>query len=137
MLPRDNPFLEKIVRVLCEYGPDRIILFGSHARGSADAHSDYDIALIKRTDKPFLDRLLEMAPYRTRLGRAVDILVYTPEEFEQLYLPARYPNGLPAPAVPADAYSAPQSQSALEAVEQILQVAREQLQARSIPVDPT
>jgi len=73
-----------IVRVLKHYEPERIVLFGSRARGEADEHSDYDLIVIKRTDRPFLERLRDMVPYLVRLARPVDILVYTPEEFDRM-----------------------------------------------------
>lgn len=79
-----DPFLGEIVAVLKPYDPQRIILFGSRARGEADEQSDYDIVLIKRTERPFVERLRDMVPYLVQLRRPVDILVYTPEEFEQM-----------------------------------------------------
>ena len=42
---------------------ERIILFGSRARVQADEYSYYDIIVIKRTDKPFLEQLRDMVPY--------------------------------------------------------------------------
>jgi predicted nucleotidyltransferase len=66
------------------YGPERIILFGSRARGEADPWSDYDIIVIKRTDQPFMERLREMVPYLVEFERPAEILVYTPEEFERM-----------------------------------------------------
>lgn len=79
-----DPNLDRLVEILRPYGPQKIILFGSRARGEGDEQSDYDIVVIKRTEAPFLDRLAAMVPYRLAFGRAVDILVYTPEEFERM-----------------------------------------------------
>lgn len=79
-----DPYLEMLVRRLLLYEPERIILFGSRARGAADEQSDYDIILIKRTTLPFLERLWEVVPFLARFERAVEVLVYTPEEFEQM-----------------------------------------------------
>lgn len=79
-----DPYLDKLVNLLMHYEPERIILFGSRARGDADEHSDYDIIVIKYTDSPFLDRLRDMVPYIVEFGRAAEILVYTPEEFEKM-----------------------------------------------------
>ena len=79
-----NPYLNEIVRVLKHYEPERIILFGSQTRGEVDEHSDYDLVVIKRTDRPFLERLCDMVPYLVKFAYPVDILVYTPEEFEQM-----------------------------------------------------
>jgi predicted nucleotidyltransferase len=78
------PDLARIVRLLQGYEPERILLFGSRARGEADAQSDYDLIVIKRTDLPFLDRLQAMVPYLVAFEHPAEILVYTPEEFERL-----------------------------------------------------
>jgi HEPN domain-containing protein len=43
-------------------------------------------------------------------GLAADALL-----LDQYYIPTRYPNGLPAPAVPGEAYTAAQAQGAQEA----------------------
>jgi predicted nucleotidyltransferase len=80
----DDPALKKLVKLLRGYEPERIILFGSHARGEADEYSDYDLVVIKRTDHPFLDRLQDMIPYLVAFDHPAEILVYTPEEFEQM-----------------------------------------------------
>jgi predicted nucleotidyltransferase len=79
-----DSYLNEIVRVLKRYEPERIVLFGSRVRGEADEHSDYDLVVIKLTDRPFLERLRDMVPYLVELARPVDILVYTPEEFDRM-----------------------------------------------------
>lgn len=75
--------LEKIISALKEYDPERIILFGSAARGDADEYSDLDIVVVKETDQRFLDRLGTVyelvAP-----DFALDVLVYTPAEFAEM-----------------------------------------------------
>ncbi|MFQ5825992.1 MAG: nucleotidyltransferase domain-containing protein [Dehalococcoidia bacterium] len=77
----DDPYVDEIVEILRPYDPERIILFGSRARGQADELSDYDLIVIKRTDRSFVERLQDMVPYLVQLKRPADILVYTPEEF--------------------------------------------------------
>ncbi|MCL5283501.1 MAG: nucleotidyltransferase domain-containing protein [Armatimonadetes bacterium] len=76
--------LRRIVHLLKAYEPERIILFGSRARGEMDELSDYDVVVVKRTEQPFLRRLREVVPYLVKFGRPAEILVYTPEEFEQM-----------------------------------------------------
>jgi len=63
------------------YEPERMILFGSHARGEAAA--DIDVVIIKDTNARFLDRLKRVYE-RWGLPVAVDILVYTPGEWDQM-----------------------------------------------------
>ena len=63
--------------------PDKIILFGSYCAGEIGEWSDLDMVIVKETDAPFLDRTRQvLALLRPRVG--LDVLVYTPEEFEQL-----------------------------------------------------
>ena len=76
--------LADLVRRLTPYDPERIILFGSRARGDADEHSDYDLVVVKRTDRPFVERLQEVAGYLAGYAGAADVLVYTPDELEQM-----------------------------------------------------
>jgi predicted nucleotidyltransferase len=64
-------------------GVDRAILFGSFARGDADAASDIDLLLIEPTTAPFVERALSHLPL-LRMGPGLDLLVYTPEEYERL-----------------------------------------------------
>jgi len=73
--------VKDIVEALKTYDPEKVILFGSLARGDADRYSDIDLVVIKRTDKRFVERLVEAARYLD-LPVSVDLFVYTPEEFE-------------------------------------------------------
>lgn len=58
-------------------------LFGSYARGDADCYSDLDLLIIQETERPFLERFRDFDAVFD-LGPAVDLLVYTPEEFERM-----------------------------------------------------
>jgi predicted nucleotidyltransferase len=86
---RDNKTMEttqlekRIISTFERFDPLRIILFGSHAAGNADQESDVDVIIVYRTQKKFLDRLKELYVSWDIL-RPVDILAYTPEEFEQM-----------------------------------------------------
>jgi predicted nucleotidyltransferase len=79
-----DPRLARLVGLLKGYDPDRIILFGSRARGQADEYSDYDVLVVKRTDRPFVDRLTDVVHFLLPFEKAVDVLVYTPEEFDRM-----------------------------------------------------
>jgi predicted nucleotidyltransferase len=73
----------RIVQTFRSVHPKKIILFGSVARNEADPYSDIDIIIVYQTQKRFLDRLEEL--YRHwNIRRAVDILAYTPDEYEDL-----------------------------------------------------
>jgi predicted nucleotidyltransferase len=63
--------------------PDKIILFGSYCTDQVGEWSDLDLVIVKETQAAFLDRtrrVLELL--KPQVG--VDVLVYTPQEFEQL-----------------------------------------------------
>jgi len=75
--------IEQIVSSLGEYDPERIILFGSHARRDADEYSDLDLVVIKETEERFLDRLKRVYEIM-QPDFALDILVYTPQEFADM-----------------------------------------------------
>jgi predicted nucleotidyltransferase len=76
--------MARFVRILTEHGnPERVIVFGSLASGQVHAWSDIDLVIVEKTDLPFWQRLRQTRRLlRPQVG--TDILVYTPEEFEQL-----------------------------------------------------
>ena len=76
--------LFRITEILTrKYHPQKIILFGSFANERIKRWSDLDIAIVKNTQKRFMDRLKEVA-LLTQPKVGVDFLVYTPEEFEEM-----------------------------------------------------
>jgi predicted nucleotidyltransferase len=76
--------MEAIVERLKKYQPEKIILFGSHATGEADEYSDWDFVIIKDTDERFMQRLVEASRIiGTDVGK-VDILIYSPEEWQRM-----------------------------------------------------
>lgn len=79
--PQTSDRIREIIQALHPYQPDRIYLFGSWARGEEDDLSDLDVVVIKRTPLPFFDRLREVLRLFPAEFGAVDVLVYTPEEF--------------------------------------------------------
>ena len=73
---------ELIRRIRSVTEPDKIILFGSRARGEAKPASDIDLFIIARTDLPRYKRPVPFYKALSGLGVAKDIVVYTPEEVE-------------------------------------------------------
>ncbi len=76
--------LQDIVRRIVEVAQaDKIILFGSAARGEMDSNSDVDLLVVKRG--VFDQSRLVGDIYMSLLGvsQAVDLLLVTPEQLEQ------------------------------------------------------
>lgn len=72
--------LDELLPILIEkYEPERIILFGSLARGDVGEWSDLDLLIVKETSEPFLARSKEVAMLCYAMV-GVDYLVYTPDE---------------------------------------------------------
>jgi predicted nucleotidyltransferase len=79
----NEEILQEIVRRIVEVAhPERIILFGSAARGEMGPHSDVDLLVVKSGAHR---RKLAMEIYRNLpgVGCAVDVVVVTPEDIER------------------------------------------------------
>jgi len=80
----NDPTLREIVRRIVEgWHPDRIILFGSRARGEADEHSDYDLLVVMPYEGSPYQIAGEMHKAIGAVGVSKDILITTPEAFER------------------------------------------------------
>lgn len=77
-------FLEALAPLLTRFGARAAYLFGSHARGEADAHSDIDVIVVAPTSRPPVERFRDYLPAIVAAGVGVDLFVYTPEEFQAL-----------------------------------------------------
>jgi len=76
--------LAEIVERLQPMRPVRILLFGSAARGTSDRLSDLDVIVVAERVAPrFLDRIAEAFDLIDP-RYALDILVYTPEEYRSM-----------------------------------------------------
>ena len=78
-----NGIIREIVRRVVEVAqPEKIILFGSAARGEVRANSDVDLLVVKSNVHR---RHLAQKIYRRLegVGQAVDVIVVTPEDLER------------------------------------------------------
>lgn len=92
--PASDPVLDQAVdRLVAALAPERIYLFGSHARGDAGPDSDYDfMVVVAQSAESSLARA--RAGYRALLGLGIakDVLVWTREAFDsRLHLKASLP----------------------------------------------
>ncbi len=74
--------VDKIVR---EYKPERIILFGSYAYGNPDPDSDLDLLIIKNTLKRPIDRWVEVKKILRDPDLTIPVspFVYTESELKE------------------------------------------------------
>jgi predicted nucleotidyltransferase len=63
--------------------PEKIILFGSYASGTATESSDIDLLVISRSTLPRAEREVRLTRQLFGSGVPYDLLVLTPEEMEQ------------------------------------------------------
>ncbi len=74
--------IQEIVRRIVEVAdPERIILFGSYANGTATEDSDVDLLVVKETDAPFAERSAGIRLALLEWPVGMDLVVQTPEEF--------------------------------------------------------
>ena len=71
--------VERIVR---QFMPDKIILFGSHARGSAGPDSDVDLLIVMPVTGSKREKAVEIGVALHDIRVPKDLIVVTPEEFE-------------------------------------------------------
>jgi predicted nucleotidyltransferase len=73
--------LREIVARIVDDDTERVLLFGSAARGQVTSRSDLDVLVVRRDDRPPAARADDL--YRRARPRvALDLLVYTPEELQ-------------------------------------------------------
>lgn len=80
MIQAADPVVTSITRTIVErFMPERVLLFGSRARGDARHDSDYDLMIV--IDDPAGDK---KAAIHEAIGRehSVDVVVVTPDRFE-------------------------------------------------------
>jgi len=78
-----DEILSKVKQRLVEgFHPEKIILFGSQARGTADDRSDVDILVVCSFTGKRRHLMLEMDRALGGLDYAFDIIILKPEEFQ-------------------------------------------------------
>ncbi len=80
---RDPRLKDALRRLISAYRPERIYLFGSHARGDAGPHSDFDLLVVVPDDTPPERRGSRLAyEALSGTGTAADVLVCSRSYFE-------------------------------------------------------
>lgn len=71
---------DKIVK---EFQPEKIILFGSYAWGKPGPDSDVDLFVVKEEKRSKIEMMRKVYDVIYGSGEAVDVLVYTPKQIEK------------------------------------------------------
>lgn len=74
--------IKKLLNCLKSYEPQKVVLFGSSARGEFVKGSDLDVLIIKQTKEPFWERQKKVARL-LKTDCSVDVLVLTPAEVKK------------------------------------------------------
>jgi predicted nucleotidyltransferase len=81
--PQTDLVGEVVARIVNAVAPDKVILFGSRARGEADQDSDLDVLIVAPSSLPRWQRTAPIYRLLAGMGVPKDILWWTPEEVEE------------------------------------------------------
>jgi Predicted nucleotidyltransferases len=76
-----NDIQKMVNRIVREFRPEKIILFGSHARGEGGPDSDVDLLVVMHVEGSKREKQLEIRLALHEFDVPKDIIVTTPEEF--------------------------------------------------------
>jgi predicted nucleotidyltransferase len=79
-----EPLLDALRPLLRQQHAKAAYLVGSWARGEADAWSDVDIVIVAPSARPVVERFKDYLSAILASPRPVELLVYTPEEFDAM-----------------------------------------------------
>ncbi|MEK9165653.1 MAG: nucleotidyltransferase domain-containing protein [Patescibacteria group bacterium] len=80
---KQNLIAQIVERLKKRYNPEKVILFGSYAKGLNDENSDMDFFIVKNTKKNMIERLREVSALFLDRRIGMDFVIYTPEELRQ------------------------------------------------------
>jgi len=78
-----NEINNLVRQIVMRIQPQKVIIFGSYAKGTATIKSDLDIFVIKETALPMAKRADDLKPMLSHSLIPIDIHIYTPEEVEE------------------------------------------------------
>lgn len=82
--------ISSLIKKLKPLDPEKIILFGSFAKGQSKPDSDIDLLIIKQTKKRPPDRIAEVLPLIWGNIPHIEPQVLTPQEFNQAIADNRF-----------------------------------------------
>ncbi|MEX2120232.1 MAG: nucleotidyltransferase domain-containing protein [Pirellulales bacterium] len=70
-----------VKRIVSKFHPEKIILFGSHARGEAGPDSDVDLLVVMTFEGSVVDKRLEIRQALHHFPMPLDVVVTSPDDF--------------------------------------------------------
>ncbi|MEI6564774.1 MAG: nucleotidyltransferase domain-containing protein [bacterium] len=82
-----SPGISKMVtsiakRIVGRFSPEQVILFGSHAKGTAGVDSDVDLLVVMPVSGSKRQKIIEIGVALHDFAISKDIMVSTPEDFD-------------------------------------------------------
>ncbi len=74
---------EILDRIKHHFHPEKVILFGSYARGNAGEESDIDLLIVAETDLLARERFPAVSRLLGEYPAAFDVILKTPEEYQR------------------------------------------------------
>ncbi len=76
---------EMVSRIVSQFDPDKIILFGSHARHSAGPDSDVDLLIVMTVNGSKRKIAVQIYRLLAGIGLPKDIVIVTPDELARYH----------------------------------------------------
>ncbi len=80
--PGEEPIRKMVRRIVRRFDPDKIILFGSYARGDAGPGSDVDLLIVMPVSGSIRQMAVDIGVALHDIRLPKDVIVTPPEEFE-------------------------------------------------------
>ncbi|MBQ8179520.1 MAG: nucleotidyltransferase domain-containing protein [Candidatus Methanomethylophilaceae archaeon] len=74
-----------VLRIIERFSPDKVVVYGSVARGVADEHSDLDLLVVMETDEPYFEFVSGIVLAVSDIDVAKDIMMISTEEFDRTW----------------------------------------------------
>lgn len=81
--PVDGKLREMVRRIVERFDPEKIILFGSRARGDAGPDGDVDLLVVMEVEGSKREKAIEIGVALHDIRVSKDIIVVTPDEVER------------------------------------------------------